>query len=245
MIQAMSQGLISQTGQLVKNPFEVNTALEEGWKDLAVGAAMGLGALGAGNAKPIEPIKKPAIVQPAEQPVKQASPTVDANAENILFKTAKAAGLKGSELAQFLAQVKHESWNFSRLKEKPQPNVKNYFAKKYDPKMAPRTAKILGNKHAGDGQRYHGRGYIQLTGRDNYRMASNALNIDLVKNPDLASTPEVAAKIALWYWNTRVKPGINNFNDTKAVTRKINPAGKGLEDRHANFVDYKRRIKPI
>lgn len=240
--EAMGQG----TRWVSDEPYRqlVELDLEEGWKDLAVGAAMGLGALGAGNAKPIEPVKKPAIVQPAQQPVKQASPTVDTNAENVLFKTAKAAGLKGSELAQFLAQVKHESWNFSRLKEKPQPKVKNYFAKKYDPKLAPRTAKILGNKHAGDGQRYHGRGYIQLTGRDNYRMASDALNIDLLKNPELASTPEVAAKIALWYWNTRVKPGITNFDDTSAVTKKINPAAKGLEDRHANFVDYKKRIKP-
>ena len=287
MIQALSQGLISQTGQLVSNPFDANTALEEagvqgnrwtgdesyrqlveldleeGWKDLAVGGAMALGALGAhGDAQAKE---KETFIQPKHQTtqaamspaakfdatkiqakapeVKAASPTVDTNSEGVLYNTAKAAGLKGSELAQFLAQVKHESWNFSRLQEKPQPNVKNYFAKKYDPKLAPKTAKILGNKHAGDGERYHGRGFIQLTGRDNYRMASDALNIDLLNHPELAGKPEVAAKIALWYWNTRVKPGINNFDDTAAVTKKINPASRGLADRHANFVDYKKRIR--
>jgi len=64
------------------------------------------------------------------------------------------------------------------------------------------------------------------------------LNIDLLNNPDLAADPEVASKIALWYWNSRVKPNVQNFNDTKAVTRKINPAGKGLEDRQSNFKDY-------
>ena len=288
MIQALSQGLISQTGQLVSNPFDANTALEEamdqgtrwtgdepyrqlveldleeGWKDIAVGAAMGLGALGAhGDAQAKD---KETFIQPKHQAqqvamspaakfdatkvqakapeVKAASPTVDTNAEGVLYNTAKAAGLKGSELAQFLAQVKHESWNFSRLQEKPQPNVKNYFAKKYDPKLAPKTAKILGNKHAGDGERYHGRGFIQLTGRDNYRMAGDALNIDLLNHPELAGKPEVAAKVALWYWNTRVKPSINNFDDTAAVTKKINPASRGLEDRHANFIDYKKRIRP-
>ena len=224
----------------------VELEVDEGWKDLAVGAAMGLGALGSGtaDAKPAEPINKPAISQPAQQPVKAAAPTIDANAEQVLFKTAKDAGMRGSELAQFLAQIKHETWNFSRLQEKPQPKVKNYFAKKYDLKLAPKTAKILGNKHEGDGERFHGRGYIQLTGRDNYRMASDALNIDLLKHPELAGKPEVAAKVALWYWNTRVKPGINNYDDTLAVTKKINNAARGIEDRVANFVDYKKRIRP-
>jgi predicted chitinase len=157
--------------------------------------------------------------------------------ETLMQKTARAAGIVGTELAQLMAQTKHESWDFSRLKEKG--IGKSYFAKKYDPVYAPRTAKILGNKYPGDGEKFHGRGFIQLTGRDNYRMAQTALNIPLLQQPDLAERPDLAAKIAVWYWQTRVKPSINNFNDTKAVTRKINPAGKGLEDRHANFVDYK------
>ena len=269
MIQALSQGLISQTGQLVRNPFDANTALEEagvqgnrwtgdepyrqlveldleeGWKDLAVGAAMGLGALGAGNAdaKPVEPIKKPAITQQVQQPVKDAAPTIDAKAEVALFNAGKAAGMRGSELAQFLAQAKHESWNFSRLQEKPQPKVKDYFAKKYDIKFAPKTAKILGNKHAGDGANYYGRGYIQLTGRDNYRMAGQALGLDLVNHPELAADPANAAKIAVWFFKNKTK-NITNFEDTRSVTHKINPALRGLEDRHANFIDYKKRIKP-
>jgi len=157
--------------------------------------------------------------------------------ETLMQKTARAAGIVGIELAQLMGQTKHESWDFSRLKEKGMG--KDYFTKKYDPKFAPKTAKILGNKHPGDGEKYHGRGFIQLTGRDNYRMAQTALNIPLLQQPELAERPDIAAKIAVWYWQTRVKPSINNFNDTKAVTRKINPAGKGLEDRHANFVGYK------
>ena len=157
--------------------------------------------------------------------------------EAVLQRAAKAAGIKGTELAQFMAQTNHESWDFSRLKEKGMG--KEYFSKKYDPKFAPRTAKILGNKHVGDGEKYHGRGFIQLTGRDNYRMASQALGIDLLKQPELAERPDVAAKIAIWYWQTRVKPYVNNFNDTRAVTQKINPAMRGLQDRHAKFINYK------
>ena len=213
--------------------------VDEGWKDVAVGGALALGALGSTYAMK-HPTPTPAVQQVQQ---KQFTPLSN-NPQNeiALLKTAKASGMKGPELAQFMAQTKHESWDFSRLKEKAQPGVKGYFAKKYDPKFSPRTAKILGNKKVGDGERYHGRGFIQLTGRDNYRMAGEALGIDLLNNPDLAAKPEIASKIALWYWNSRVKPHVENFNDTTAVTKKINPAAKGLEDRLSNFKDYLRMV---
>ena len=255
--EAMDQGTKWTGDEPYRQLVELDD-LEEDWKNWVAGGAMALGALGAANQynSPVEPVrtaKISKITQPDAAPevqvkaatpvVKAASPTVDTQAENVLYQTAKKEGMKGSELAQFLAQAKHETWNFSRLQEKPQPKVKDYFAKKYDVKHSPRTAKILGNKQVGDGARYHGRGYIQLTGRDNYRMAGDALKINLLKQPELAARPDIALKVALWYWNTRVKPGINNFDDTAAVTKKINSSLSGLEDRHANFIDYKKRIK--
>jgi predicted chitinase len=191
--------------------------------------AAALGATGVAQAKPTQP------AQQKSEPVNMLSN--HPQHEALLQRAAKAAGIKGTELAQFMAQTNHESWDFSRLKEKGMG--KGYFAKKYDPKFAPQTAKILGNKQVGDGEKYRGRGFIQLTGRDNYRMAQQALKIPLLQQPELAERPDVAAKIAVWYWNTRVKPHIQNFNDTKAVTQKINPAMRGLQDRHAKFIDYK------
>jgi predicted chitinase len=219
-----------------------------------LGGLLGTAALGAVGAKDAEakPVPlKPKTKSPSDEVIKQAnkqqttkkaSPTKNPQAEAMLYKTAKASGMKGSELAQFLAQTKHESWDHSRLQEKPVGDPERYFAKKYDPSLAPKTAKILGNKHRGDGAKYYGRGFIQLTGRDNYRMASEALGIDLVKHPELASNPDTAAKIAVWYWNTRVKPKVKNFDDTVAVTKTINNAMFGLEDRLANFIDYKKRV---
>lgn len=215
-----------------------------------------LGALGGAAATAVgldaeAGTKKPKIKSPSLQTIQQAktqkstkpaSPTKDPKAEAMLYKTAKANGMTGSELAQFLAQTKHESWDHSKLQEVPQGDPKKYFAKKYDPNHAPKTAKILGNVRPGDGERYHGRGFIQLTGRDNYRMASKALGIDLLNNPDLAKDPATAAKIAVWYWETRVKPKVKSFDDTVAVTKTINNAMFGLEDRLANFVDYKKRV---
>ena len=201
-----------------------------------LGGLAGIAALGTRDTKPNNTVTKDAPVEPKKE---TAITTLSNNPhyESLLQQVAKAAGIVGTELAQFMAQTNHESWDFSRLKEKG--IGKEYFAKKYDRQYSPRTAKILGNKHVGDGEKYHGRGFIQLTGRDNYRMASQSLGIDLLNNPELAERPDIAAKIAVWYWQTRVKPYINNFNDTKAVTQKINPALRGLKDRHAKFIDYK------
>ena len=236
--------------------------LDEDWKDWVAGAAISAAALGGvsdAGAKQmsaqsgmqqqttLQAKKKspsPELIKQVQknQVTKQASPIADTHIEKVLYQTAKQSGMKGDELAQFMAQAKHESWNYGKLQEKPVGDPSKYFAKKYDPAHAPKTAKILGNKHKGDGVKYHGRGYIQLTGRDNYRMASDGLGVDLINNPELAGKPDVAAKIAVWYWNSRVKPNVKNFSDTVEVTKKINNAMFGLEDRMANYNHYKKII---
>jgi putative chitinase len=155
------------------------------------------------------------------------------DAEAALQTAAKAAGLTGPELAQFMAQTRHESWDFGKMKEVG--NQKTFA--KYD---APRKAKQLGNRVKGDGERFKGRGFIQLTGRDNYTRASQQIFGDdrLVKNPDLASRLDVGAQIALWFWKSQVRPNVSNFNNTKEVTNAINPGLSGLQDRHTKFKEY-------
>ena len=196
--------------------------------------ALGAGAMAAGGvqAAPNKQYKP----QPQE-PINVLS--MNTNAEVLLQRAARAAGIKGIELAQFLAQCSHESADFSRMKE---IGGTQYFAQRYDPKYNMAKAKVLGNKQVGDGAKYAGRGFIQITGRDNYKRAGAALNLPLEQHPELAAKPDVAAKIAVWYWKTRVKPNIQNFADTAAVTKYINPALRGLQDRHSNFLDYKRII---
>ena len=219
--------------------------VDEGLKDLAAAGLLSFGLLGSPTQAqqgvlPLDIKQKQAQQQQIAKLKKQVikKPVVARpfnEIEKVLIATAKQSGIKGVELAQFLAQMAHESWDFKKMREVPQG--KGYF-KKYDPKHAPKTAKILGNVKPGDGERFKGRGFIQLTGRDNYKAASDYLNIDLINKPELAAKPEIAAKIALWYWNTRVKPNVDNWADTKQVTRKINPALKGLDDRHENFKEY-------
>jgi hypothetical protein len=81
---------------------------------------------------------------------------------------------------------------------------KNYFTHMYDPTSSSPgrrdVAKELGNTEPGDGVTFHGRGYIQLTGRKNYMQQGHLLGIDLVNNPDLALDPINAAAIFARYF---------------------------------------------
>lgn len=71
-----------------------------------------------------------------------------------------------------------------------------YFFRRYDPAgNNPAIARQLGNTQAGDGARYAGRGYVQLTGRTNYARAERELGVPLVTQPDLAMRDDVAAKV--------------------------------------------------
>lgn len=185
---------------------------------------------------------QPKVQAPRAQPqvsqaqaVSHAQDLLATKGAQILQKAAKASGLKGNELAQFMAQCAHETANFTTLKEL---GDKNYF-KKYDIKFNPEKAKALGNLRPGDGELYKGRGFIQLTGRYNYKKAGEALGLPLEKNPRLVERPDVAAKVALWFWKNRVQPNVSNFQDTQQATKPINPGLKGLSDRHNKYVGMK------
>ena len=215
-----------------KNESEILEDLEEGWKDWVAGAALGAAALSpqAVDAK-VAPKQKPAITQQVQGDANHAIKLLLKPEAKILVQTARASGLRGKELAQFVAQCAHETANFTSLKELGG----RLDFKKYDPKYNPRKAKILGNKQVGDGAKYHGRGYIQLTGRDNYKRAGQALGLPLEEQPELVERPDIAAKVAVWFWQNQVAPKVSNFNDTAQVTKPINSGLKGLDDRHNKF----------
>lgn len=95
----------------------------------------------------------------------------------------------------------------------------------YDTKIG----KSMGNTEPGDGFKYRGRGYIQLTGKSNYAAYSQAAGVDLVKNPDAASDPLVAAKITAAFVLKGLK-GKQNFNSQAEADRAVTQAigGKSL-----------------
>jgi putative chitinase len=90
----------------------------------------------------------------------------------------------------------------------------------------------LGNIYPGDGVRYKGRGPIQLTGRNNYRAAGNALGVDFENNPTLVATPEWGFKVAVWFWNSRNLNAAADRGDFDYTTYRINGGYNGNSARH-------------
>ena len=155
-----------------------------------------------------------------------------------LLESAQRHGIKGMELLQLIAQCAHETANFTTLRER---GTRQEFLQQYDRRHNPEAAEILGNEHPGDGAKYYGRGYIQLTGRDNYRRAGQALNLPLEAHPELVEKdPKIAAETTIWFWKTQVAAKTDNFEDTKTVTKPINRTLHGIEDREANFRGLKQ-----
>lgn len=89
-----------------------------------------------------------------------------------------------------------------------------------------------GNEASGDGWRYRGSGYKQLTGRSNYREIGGIVNLDLKGNPELAREPKAAASIAFAFWDARQCSPLADLGDVEGVTERINgPAKLGLAER--------------
>ena len=173
---------------------------------------------------------------PIPKPKADVVPITNKKLERVLLVVAKKSGLEGDELAAFMAQCAHESNQYRTLTE----YGGSLDFRKYDPRYAPKKARALGNTKRGDGAKYKGRGYIQITGKYNYTVAGKAIGMDLVNKPELAAEPLVAAKIALWYWSNRVAPKVNDFTNTREVTKPINPGMRGLEQRIEYHDSYKK-----
>jgi putative chitinase len=91
-----------------------------------------------------------------------------------------------------------------------------------------------GNEASGDGWRYRGSGYKQLTGRRNFREIGAIVGIDIENNPDMARDPGPAARIAFAYWDACKCSPLADEGDVEAITVKVNgPARLGLAERRA------------
>jgi predicted chitinase len=130
----------------------------------------------------------------------------------------------GLRIAHFVAQMAHEC-AFRFLTELGNDA---YFAK-YETGTS--IGKRLGNTQPGDGPRYKGRGIIQLTGRANYRTFGQKIGVDLENQPELAANPEIATRVAVFYWTDRKINDPADADDVYTVTRRINGGQNGIDDR--------------
>jgi putative chitinase len=153
--------------------------------------------------------------------------------------------------ACFIGQCMHESGGFRLTKENLNYSASSLMktwpsrfpdmdtAEKYEHNPVKIASKVyagrMGNITPEDAGMYIGRGLIQLTGKDNYKTASDALNKDLLANPQLVEEPRYAALTAGWFWNKKGLNALADSNDIETMTKRINGGTLGLDDRKAKI----------
>lgn len=124
-------------------------------------------------------------------------------------------GRNVGELAYALATAKWETGH--TMQPIPERGQKSYF-NKYEPGTS--IGKMLGNTQKGDGFLYRGRGLVQITGRANYRKASQVVGVDLVKNPDKALELDIAVRLLIqgiregWYTGKKLGAFIDDLDES-------------------------------
>ena len=162
-------------------------------------------------------------------------------------------------LAHFLAQAGHESGGFKAVNENLNYGAKGLLGifKKYFPteekaKLYERKPEKIANlvyggsmgngpETSGEGYKFRGRGYIQLTGKDNYKAFDAVVTESIVDNPDLVAT-KYPLLSAAWFFH---KNGLHKIADKGAtdavvteVTKRVNGGTIGLADRIKHFKEY-------
>ena len=162
-------------------------------------------------------------------------------------------------LAHFLAQCGHESGGFRATQENLNYSAKglNGIFRKYFPTEASAAAyarqpakiasKVYGGRmgngpeSTGEGYKFRGRGYIQLTGKENYTAFGKAIGEDIISNPDVVAS-KYALLSAAWFFN---KNGLHKLADEGSsdvvvtkITKRVNGGTIGLPDRIKHFKEY-------
>lgn len=162
--------------------------------------------------------------------------------------------LTPAQQASWIGQCGHECGNFRILEENlnyKAPTLLKLFPKtpkrqwgftpeeaaayeKQPQKIANRIySNRMGNRDesSGDGWRFRGSGFLQLTGHSNFYHAGQALGVDFVMQPELVRTPMYAAQTAGWFWQTHKLNQYADSGDFVTMTKRINGGTIGLEDR--------------
>jgi putative chitinase len=179
---------------------------------------------------------------------------------NQIPDTAARFGITSSlRLAHFLAQCGHESGGFRAVSENLNYSAKGllgifrkYFtnvnlAMQYERKPEKIANRVYssrmgnGNEASGEGYKFRGRGYIQLTGKDNYRAFDATVGEDILANPDLVATKYPLASAAFFFKRNNLWAICDRGSSpdvVTAVTKRVNGGTIGLADRQKHFNEY-------
>jgi putative chitinase len=159
----------------------------------------------------------------------------------------------------FLAQIAHETGGLTRSVENLNysaerltkiwptrfPTVES--AKPFANNSEKLANKVYSNRmgngppESGDGYRYRGRGYIQITGKDGYRQTGLRAGIDLVSNPERAIATEDALRVACAFWKWKDLNPLCDARNFEEVTRRINGGLIGYDDR----LEWLERVRQV
>ena len=146
-------------------------------------------------------------------------------------------------IAHTMGQFGYETFSFKRLTEysPKERNEVEYFEERYGIRGKHRRLAVkLGNVEPGDGYKYRGRGFAQMTGKTNYQKYGEKLGLDLVNQPDLASDPCVAALVAVLYFKEYALNRITGAFEKDVIN--VSAAINNPSALHTTLVDAKKRI---
>jgi hypothetical protein len=135
-------------------------------------------------------------------------------------------------LVAAIATIAVETGSFSPVKER---GGTAYLSKQYDGRSD------LGNVAPGDGERYRGRGFVQITGRANYRSIGKEIGIDLEGRPDLALDPAIAAKVFAVFFRDHHVAELADGGKWELIRRRVNGGLNGW----AEFVKIIEGVKSV
>lgn len=120
-----------------------------------------------------------------------------------------------------------------------------YFTRMYDPLGEhPHLARVLGNTEPGDGVKFCGRGFIQLTGRHNYAHYGQAVDVDLIAHPELAMSSGIAAELFAQYFLEKKVAAAAEDQKWNECRRLINGGYNGIDDFRATIVALQVALQP-
>jgi putative chitinase len=159
-------------------------------------------------------------------------------------------------IAHFMAQIEHESGlkpiseNLNYSAKGLSTTFKKYFPTPADTLRYERHPMLIANKvyanrmgngdeASGEGWKYRGRGFLQITGKENYSKLAKETGIDCLINPDSLLIEPNAIVSAIWFWNLKGLNALADKDNIIGITKKINGGLNGIEHRKELLQKYK------